>query len=217
MVESSAPIAVEPRALPAGRAWLRAAAIVGLLWCVLGGGLLRFRRATGRRPVRPQPARQRTHGETIRDLGWRALTRPVAIVIGVLYGAAWTVSSYLRGGDPLPWSWERPVMALIGLLLAFGEELAVRGFLMEQLRRGRVPTWVQVVISAVIMGAYHGVIGASYSVSYGIASAVLFGLVSVIFVIGKRSLTPGYIAHAMTHAFGDPVLIQTILFGVQAT
>lgn len=159
---------------------------------------------------------QRAHGETIRDLGWRAPTRSVAIVIGVLYGAVWTVSSYLRGGDPLAWSWERPAMALIGLLLAFGEELAVRGFLMEQLRRGRVPTWVQVLVSAVIMGVYHGVLGAHYSISYGIASAVLFGVVSVIFVIGRRSLTPGYIAHAMTHLFGDPVLIQGILYGVQA-
>lgn len=159
---------------------------------------------------------QRAHGETIRDLGWLAPTRRIAVVVAVAYGLAWTASSYAQGGDPFAWSWQRPVMALIGLVLAFGEELAVRGLFLEQLRRGRVPTWVQVVASGLVMGVYHGVLGGHFVVSYAIASTVLFGLVSMIFVFGRRSLTPGLVAHAMTHLLGDPVLIQGILFGVLA-
>lgn len=45
---------------------------------------------------------------------------------------------------------------------------------------------------------------------------MIFAVVSLIFVLGKRSLTPGLIAHAMTHVLGDPSLIQGILFGVLA-
>ena len=160
---------------------------------------------------------QRRHGETLMDLGWRRPTTVTAIIIGIVYGALWVVLSYSHEPHPiqgfLALSWERPIMMLIGLFLAFTEELAMRGFFMEQLRRGNIPTWIQVLASAIFMGGYHGIIGLHYSLLYGISSMVLFGIVAVIFVIGKRSLTPGTIAHVMTHFFGDPILIMGILHG----
>lgn len=160
---------------------------------------------------------QHQHGETLRDLGWRSPTTVTAIVIGIIYGVLWTTLSYAREPHPvqsfLALSWERPIMMLIGIFLAFGEELAMRGFFMEQLRRGGIPTWLQVIASAIFMGAYHGIVGLHYSLFYGLSSMVLFGGVAVIFVIGKRSLTPGTIAHAMAHFFGDPVLTIGILHG----
>ncbi len=160
---------------------------------------------------------QRKHGETLLNLGWRRPTTVTAIVIGIIYGILWVILSYTREPHPvqsfLALSWERPIMMLIGLFLAFGEELAMRGFFMEQLRRGGIPTWLQVIASAIFMGGYHGIIGLHYSLFYGLSSMVLFGIVAIIFVIGKRSLTPGTIAHAMTHFFGDPVLTMGILHG----
>lgn len=160
---------------------------------------------------------QRRHGETLKDLGWGKPTTRLALIIAIIYGALWAITSYLREPHPLhsflALSWERPVMMLIGLFLAFGEELAMRGFFMEQLRRGDIPTWLQILASAIFMGGYHGLIGFHYSILYGISSAILFGLISIIFVIGKRSLTPGTIAHTMTHFFGDPVLTMGILHG----
>lgn len=220
------------RRISARTAWLRALMLVAVLWVVLGVGCFGF----GAQLVADRYGHslrgafvldliflagvlvviavvvgwQRAHDERIRDLGWRAPTRRTAIVIAIVYGLLWTASSYARGGNPLAWTWQRPVMAAIGLVLAFGEELAVRGFFMEQLRRGGIPTWVQVVSSGVFMGVYHGVLGRHVSLPYMVASAVIFGLVSVIFVIGRRSLTPGYLAHAMTHLLGDPALIQGI-------
>lgn len=159
---------------------------------------------------------QRAHGETIRDLGWARPTRKAAIAVAIAYGLVWAATGYARGGDPLAMSWQRPVMAVIGIVLAFGEELAVRGFFMEQLRRGGVPAWLQVIASGLVMGVYHGVLGQHYSLPYAIGSAVLFAGVSLIFLLGRRSLTPGLIAHAMTHVLGDPSLIEGILFGVLA-
>ncbi len=160
---------------------------------------------------------QRRHGETLADLGWRRPTTRTAIVIGIIYGILWLLLSYVRVPNPfqsfLRLSWERPLMIAIGVFLAFGEELAMRGFFMEQLRRGGVPTWLQICASAIFMGSYHGLIGLHYSLLYGISSTILFGLIAVIFVIGKRSLTPGTIAHAMVHFFGDPILTMGILQG----
>lgn len=160
---------------------------------------------------------QRSHGETLRDLGWLRPTTVTAIIIGIIFGVLWIMLSYAREPHPiqsfLALSWERPVMMLIGLFLAFTEELAMRGFFMEQLRRGSIPTWLQIIASAVFMGGYHGIVGLHYSLYYGVSSMVLFGIIAIIFVIGKRSLTPGTLAHAMTHFFGDPVLTMGILHG----
>jgi Type II CAAX prenyl endopeptidase Rce1-like len=160
---------------------------------------------------------QRRHGESLADLGWRRPTTAVAVICAIVFGALWVISTYLREPHPvqsfLALSWERPIMMLIGLCLAFGEELAMRGFFMEQLRRGGIPTWLQVVSCAAFMGGYHGIVGLHYSLLYGLSSMVLFGIVAIIFVIGRRSLTPGTIAHAMSHFFGDPVLTMGILHG----
>ncbi len=92
----------------------------------------------------------------------------------------------------------------------------MRGLFMESLRRGGVPAWRQVVASALAMGSYHGVLGFHYSLQYAFYSAVLFGGVSLIFLLGRRSLTPGLTAHALVHVLADPTLTAGILRGVLA-
>lgn len=47
-------------------------------------------------------------------------------------------------------------------------------------------------------------------------AAILFGLVSVISLVGRRSLMPGLIARALSHLLGDPTLTEGILRGVLA-
>lgn len=219
-------------------AWPAVAGVVAVLWAVLGVGCFGFgaQLVTDRFGPTLTGALvldlvflagvavviafvvgwQRAHGETLAELGWRRPTRRSAIVLGVAFGLVWTATGYARGGDPFAWSWQRPVLAVIGIVLAFGEEIAVRGFLLEHLRRAGTPTWLQVVASGVVMGVYHGVIGAHYSVLYAVSSFVIFAIVSLIFVYGRRSLTPGLVAHALTHVLGDPGLIQGILRGVVA-
>ena len=234
----TAQAAVQPPTLSRRQAWRNALIVSAVLWVVLGVGCFGF----GAQLVADHYGHtldgafvldlvflagvlvvigfvvgwQRAHGETIRDLGWRLPTTRVAIAVAIVFGLLWTATAYARGGDPFALTWQRPVMALIGVVLAFGEELAVRGFFMEQLRRGGVPTWVQVVSSGLVMGAYHGLLGWHYSVPYAISSTVLFSLLSLIFVLGRRSLTPGLVAHSMTHVLGDPALTRGILYGVLA-
>ncbi|MEO3871320.1 hypothetical protein ABGB18_21110 [Nonomuraea sp. B12E4] len=69
---------------------------------------------------------QQARGETLRHLGWRVPTRKIAIVVGILYGAL-GAAELRTGRRHFTMPWQRPVMALIGIVLAFGGELAVRG------------------------------------------------------------------------------------------
>ncbi len=162
---------------------------------------------------------QHAHGETLADIGWRRHTTVLAIIIAIIFGALWTATSYLNtreyGLTFLSFPWERFIMAPLGIVLAFGEELLFRGFLMEQLRRAGVATWIQILVSGATIGSYHGLIGWNYSLKYAISAFVLFSIVALIHVIGKRSLTPNWLAHAMTHFFGDPSLTLGILVGAQ--
>lgn len=156
---------------------------------------------------------QRAHGETLADLGWRRPTPIPVLIVAVIYGALWTSSFYLAPGHLsfFAFPWERFIMAPLGIVLATSEELLFRGFVMEQLRRATVPTWIQVIISAVTIASYHGLIGFSYSWSSALASVLLFGILAVLYVVGKRSMTPNTTAHAMAHFFGDPSAIMAIL------
>jgi len=159
---------------------------------------------------------QNANGETLRELGWRRPTTRRAVLAGVLLGLVWTELTYARSGSILAVPWERPIMVVIGVWLAFGEELAMRGYLIEQLHRGGVAPWLQVVVSALATGCYHGVVGFHYAVLYAATSSVLFGLIAVLYIWGRRSLTPGWIAHSLSHVLGDPTLTMGILLGVLA-
>ena len=94
-------------------------------------------------------------------------------------------------------------MMAIGLVLAFSEEIAVRGLILDRLERCGSSRLLQIVITAAVMGVYHGIVGHHIWPSYMLSSFILFGVLSIFYVYGGRSLTPVYVAHAMTHFLGD--------------
>ena len=51
-----------------------------------------------------------------------------------------------------PGLWQRPIMMAIGLVLAFGEEIAVRGLILDRLERCGSSRLLQVVIAAAVVG-----------------------------------------------------------------
>jgi membrane protease YdiL (CAAX protease family) len=159
---------------------------------------------------------QRAHGETLADLGWRRPTRIWVIIKAVIYGALWTATFYVSPGHLsfLAFPWERFIMAPLGIVLATAEELLFRGFLIEQLRRAAVPTWIQIITSGLTIASYHGLVGFHYFWQYTLSSFVLFGILAVLHIAGRRSMTPNTLAHAMTHFFGDPSALVELLTGV---
>lgn len=236
---SGAPPATSPNPpLSRGRAWREVGLTTAVLWLVLGAGCF----IIGAQWVYDTWGtsltgalvldiifligcliviayvwwRQRRRGQGFAELGWGRPTTSPMIIIAVVYGLAWTSMSYMRGGDPLAFLWQRPIMMAIGLVLAFGEEIAVRGLIVDRLERSGASRLLQVIVTAAIMAVYHGVTGHIIWPSYMVSSFILFGILSVLYVYGGRSLTPVFIAHAMTHFLGDPVLMQGILHGVAA-
>lgn len=162
---------------------------------------------------------QRAHGETLADIGLGRPTTPLAVLLAILFGALWVATTYLNARTYGPgiqsFPWERFIMAPLGIVLALAEELLFRGFMMEQLRRAGVATWIQALVSGATIASYHGLIGWSYSLEYAISAFVLFSVLALIHVLGKRSLTPNWLAHALSHIFGDPSLTMGILVGAQ--
>lgn len=158
--------------------------------------------------------RQRLAGETFAELGWRKRAPRPAMVIAVLFGLAWAALAYARGGDPLAITWQRPLMMAMGLILAFGEEIMVRGLILDRLARCGTSRLLQIVITGALMAVYHGIIGHHVWPSYWVSSFVLFSLLSTLFIASGRSMMPAYIAHSMAHVLGDPPLIQGILEGI---
>jgi len=67
----------------------------------------------------------------------------------------------------------------IGLVLAFGEEIAVRGLILDRLERCGSSRLLQVVITAAVMGVYHGVGGGPPLHFYGKMNIILINLDSL--------------------------------------
>ncbi len=158
---------------------------------------------------------QRSHGETLAELGWRKPTTPLAIILGVVVGVLWLALSYLGAMHLLPHSnffaitWIRIVMALLGIFIATAEEIMMRGFFMTQLRRVGVPTWIQIFASGACSAIYHGL--QNFTLAGLLPSFILFSILAGIYVLGKRSITPTAIGHSMIHFLGDPYLTMLIL------
>lgn len=225
------------RRIPVRTAWLRAVAMTLVLWVVLGlGGFTLSARAVYQRWGTTVHAAfildmafvalflvvagitiwwQRRTGGSLADLGWRRPTRTGALIAAAVFGVAWTALSYAGGGNPMDRSWQRIPMVLAGPVLSFGEEIA-RAFIVQNLHRGGVPAWLQIIIGGVAMGGYHGLVGGHFTITYALSSFVMFSVLTAMYIYGRRSLTPVLIAHALPHVLGDPSLTQGILVGVKA-
>ena len=158
---------------------------------------------------------QRARGLSLADLGWGrpttrlALALAVALAVAYLYGSYFGARFVLRKVDVLELSWVRFALIPLGIFMAVGEEMMMRGFFMTELHRARVPTWVQIFASGACSASYHSLQNLSF-IGF-LPSFVLFSLHAGLYVLGRRSLTPTVIAHGAYHVFGEPYLIMMIL------
>lgn len=228
---------VERPALPKAQAWREVMLTVGVLWLVLGLGCFCFGVQWVYNTwgitldgafalsiifffgvlivIAYVYAQQHRQAESLMELGWSRPCRLPVLIIAIIYGVLWAATAYTRGGNPLELSWQRLIMMLIGLVLAFGEEIAVRGLILDRLDRCGTNRLIQVLFTGLIMGMYHGILGFHISGIAIISATILFSILSIIYVYGGRSLIPVYVAHALTHFLGDPELMKAILYAVQ--
>ena len=146
--------------------------------------------------------------EQLSNLGLGRPSRLSANIVAILVGLAWAalfLTSILQF-QPETNITELNLYRLVAVLLAvFGtiqEDLITRGYVMNGLRRINVPSWGQLILSALLFALYHTVW--SFNV-FSFIFSVVYGLIlSGLFLWGKRSLTPVIIAHSLTVIIAEP-------------
>ncbi len=146
--------------------------------------------------------------EKLGKLGWGKPSRLAAIIVAVIAGLAWGalfLSSTLQF-DPDANLAELSMFRLAAILIAvFGaalEDLITRGYVMNSLRKIKVPNWGQLVFSALLFALYHTIWGFN---GFSFIFSLIYGLIlGGLFLWGKRSLTPVLIAHLLPVIISEP-------------
>ena len=153
-------------------------------------------------------------GAFMRSVGLGAPSRTAANIAGVVLGLLWGalfLSSILQF-DPNANIAQISGLRVLAALLAAGgtllEDLLTRGYLMNQMQKISLPTWVQVVVSALIFALYHTLWG--FNIFSFIFSIVYGLLLSGLFIWGKRSLTPVILAHSLAVLISEPFATMMI-------
>ena len=157
---------------------------------------------------------QRRRGSSLAELGWGRPTTRLALVLAAILGVAYTCGAYfgvqqlLPGVDLTRFTWTRLLLAPVGICLAVSEETLMRGLFMTELQRGRVPVWLQILASGLCSALYHAF--QNPTLIGFLPSFVLFSLHAGLYVLGRRSLTPVFLAHSIYHVLGEPYLLMMV-------
>ena len=155
---------------------------------------------------------QRRRNEGLAELGWLQQTSTLAVVLSLLLLGSYLFGMYMGVHYVLKDSlfrfhWVRVALLPAGLLFGIGEEVIMRGYFMNELKRARVATWLQIFLSAACSAAYH-----SFTTPMAfVSSFVMFGFLAGIFVLGRRSLTAPVLFHSLAHILCDPYALQMAL------
>ena len=155
---------------------------------------------------------QRQRNEGLTELGWLQPTSSIAVILSLLLLGSYLFGMYMGvhyvlKDSLLRFHWVRVALLPAGLLFGVGEEIIMRGYFMNELKRARVSTWLQVLLSAACSAVYH-----SFTTPMAfISSFVMFGFLAIIFVIGRRSLTARVLFHSLAHMLCDPFALQMAL------
>lgn len=152
--------------------------------------------------------------EFMRSVGLGAPSRTAANIAGAVLGLLWGalfLSSILQF-DPNANIAQITGFRILAALLAAGgtllEDFLTRGYLMNQMQKISLPSWAQVVVSALIFALYHTLWG--FNVFSFIFSLVYGLLLSGLFIWGKRSLTPVILAHSLAVLISEPFATMMI-------
>lgn len=149
-------------------------------------------------------------GRTLRDIGFGRPTTAGAVAFGVLFAvvyAVYTLHNPAIGTHAREVSLFKLAGVTVGLVAAVIEECAFRGYIMSSLERCRVSTPKQVLLSGMAFGIIHA--GFDW---IGVVLTFLLGVVLAgTYVLGKRSLTPSIVSHALVNLAIEPWLLLFIV------
>jgi CAAX protease family protein len=151
-------------------------------------------------------------GSRLRDLGWGQPTRWWAIALGI--GIAIVYSAYTAlnphvGAHILEFSWLELLSIGAAVVAGLVEETILRGYVMTTLGRMGYGLVVQILLSGLFFALVH-----FYAFAAPLSVLVVQGLTFMLgvalattYVIGKRSLTPVIISHALIDVLIEPWLL----------
>jgi hypothetical protein len=169
----------------------------------------------------------RLRGQELGDIGWR---RPVStwawfLAIGLAILFSGLALRSVGGGAQLlsDWSFYRISLALVlGGSAGVCLETIFRGFVMTQARDAGLPVAIQILLSALLFwlagarfawGGTPGHLSFWVSLATAPAGVVLGAVLAIIYVVGRRSLTPVIVAHAMIDMTLEPGMLLFAAMG----
>jgi CAAX protease family protein len=151
-------------------------------------------------------------GSRLRDLGWGQPTRWWALAFGVGIALAYSAITALNpriGPHLLEFTWLKLLAIAAAVVAGLVEETIFRGYVMTTLGRMSYGLVVQVLLSALFFALVH-----FYAFAAPLSILVVQGLtfllgvaLAITYVIGKRSLTPVIISHALIDVIIEPWLL----------
>lgn len=156
---------------------------------------------------------QRRRGSSLAELGWGRPTTPLALVLAVILGAAYT--SFACFGAPPPARRRRHAVYLDTALARSAGHLP--GRIGRNLDARPVHDRVTARSSAGLapdprlgrmLALYHAF--QNPTLIGFLPSFILFSLHAGLYVLGRRSLTPVILAHSIYHVLGEPYLLMMV-------
>ncbi len=151
-------------------------------------------------------------GSRLRDLGWGQPTRWWTLVLGVSIALVYSAVTALNPGIAphlLEFSWLKLLAIAAAVVAGLVEETIFRGYVMTTLGRMGYGLVVQVLLSGLFFALVHFyAFAAPLSILVVQGFTFLLGVaLAITYVIGKRSLTPVIISHALIDAIIEPWLL----------
>ena len=160
----------------------------------------------------------RRRQRSLKDVGWAKPTRIVAIVLAVAFAFAFLGLGYTnnrRLGVAFAFAEIDGLRIWAALLTVFAggfvEEIAMRGVVITELHRIGTRTWLQILVSAFCFALYHSMLFVTKPIMFvqGLVSSMFMGcLLAGLYILGKRSLIPCIICHALANLLGEPYLLM---------
>lgn len=148
-------------------------------------------------------------GRTLQDIGWRRKTTTVAIVAAILFGllyAAHTLMSLQLLDDAKEvFTLFKFYGALVGVVGALVEECIFRGYILTELERIKTPVALQVAVSGVTFALIHS---GFFDIGAILVTLAMGLVLALLYIYGRRSLTPTILSHALTNLIIEPWLIM---------
>ena len=164
-------------------------------------------------------SQMRQRGQKLSDLGWGQSSRLPAIILGLIAGLLWGALGIIGfiqmhpDINPFEINIFRVLFAVGGAIIAIGEDLITRGYVMNELHRLQKSTWLQISVSAILFALYHTVWNVTI---IGFVASLIYGIIlSGLFIFGKRSLTPVILAHSLALLISEPFLTMLLLSSIK--